>query len=61
MAQKTFLIGLWLAEKAVYRYITKHRQRIEENATEQQLACILAVLEAIEECLPLLQPAPPTE
>lgn len=61
MAQKTFLIGLYLATNALYRYITRYRVKLEDNATEAQFACILAVLAAIEECLPLIQPPPPVE
>lgn len=61
MAQRTYLYGLWLAMWALNRYITRWSVKLEDNMTSQQWACLQAVLAAISECLPLIQPAPPVE
>lgn len=61
MAQRTYLIGLYIAEKALYRYITRWQQKLEANTEPEVMTCILAVLTALEECLPLITPAAPTE
>lgn len=61
MATKTYLIGLYLAELALYRYITRWQVNIANaGASEEVIACIASLLAALETCLPLIKPAPPT-
>jgi hypothetical protein len=60
MAQRTYLVGLWLVLKAAYRYISRWQEQLEANTETPTFTCIIAVLEAIEVCLPLIKPAPPT-
>lgn len=61
MAARTYLIGLYLVVKALHSYITRNQVRIQANATTQQWLCIEALLNAVNECLPLIVPAPPIE
>lgn len=61
MATRTYLIGLWLVLSAAYSYITRWSVKLEANMTTQQWVCLQAVLTALNECLPLIQPAPPVE
>lgn len=61
MAQRTYLIGLWLAMTALSRYMSRWLVKLEANMTAQQFACLQAVITAVNECLPLIQPAPPVE
>jgi len=61
MAQRTYLVGLFLVLSTAYRYATRYQTRIEANMTAPQIACFQAVLAAILECLPLITPAAPTE
>jgi len=61
MAGKTYLIGLYLAELSLYRYITRWQNNIiAAGASEEVIACVAALLVALEDCLPLIKPAPPT-
>ena len=61
MAQRTYLVGLWLTLKAGYKYISRWQTKLEANTDSQTFQCIIAVLNALEECLPLIEPAPPAE
>lgn len=61
MAQRTYLYGLWLAMTALSRYISRWLVPLEANMNTQQFLCLQAVVTAINECLPLIQPAPPVE
>ena len=59
MASRTYLVGLWLASKALKKYITRWQVQIEDNTSPETYSCVLAVLTALDECLPLIQPNPP--
>jgi hypothetical protein len=61
MAQRTYLIGLYLVLRTAYKYMSRWQPLILPNITEQQAACFTAALNAIAECLPLFLPAAPTE
>jgi hypothetical protein len=61
MAQRTYLIGLYFALSFGYRYVSRWLPKIEQNASAEQFTCILAVLNALQECLPLIAPGPPNE
>lgn len=61
MSQRTYLYGLWLAMTALSRYISRWLVKLEANMDTQQFLCLQAVVTAINECLPLIQPAPPVE
>jgi hypothetical protein len=61
MAQRTYMIGLYYSVYAARQYIARWQIKIEQNATTEQYTCILALLEALNECLPLIQPPPPVE
>jgi hypothetical protein len=51
MAVKTYKVGLRGVLKLVYRYITKWQQQLQDNMTEGQYTCLIAVLTAVTECL----------
>lgn len=51
---KVYWIGLGLSLNATRRYIQRNQTRLEANLTEPQYACVVAVLEAILECLAAL-------
>lgn len=59
MASRTYLIGLYLALKATKKYITKWQIPLQAVMTTEQYRCLVAVLDAVNECLPLIVPAPP--
>lgn len=59
MAQRTYLIGLYLAMNTLYNYMSRWQLKIEANMTDPQKVCFQAVLDAVIECLPLIQPPPP--
>jgi len=59
MAQKTYLVGLWLVLSAAYRYSSRWQPKLQASMTEQQFACLTAVITALGECLPLIAPGPP--
>lgn len=58
---KTYLPGLYFAIKATARYAAKWQAQLGANMTTQQAECLAALIVAINECLPLFIPAPPTE
>jgi hypothetical protein len=60
VAQRTYLVGLYIVFNTAYRYISRYQNQLEGSATEEQFACIQAVLTALEACLPLIKPSPPT-
>lgn len=60
MAQRTYLYGLWLTMTALSKYIDRWIIKLEGNMDTQQFLCLQAVVTAINECLPLIQPPPPT-
>jgi len=59
MAQRTYLIGLYLVLNASYRYISRWLPKLEASMTSEQFTCLIAVLDALQACLPLILPAPP--
>lgn len=61
MAQRTYLIGLYLALNAAYKYITRWTIKLQGNVDDHTWTCIQAVLTALEECLPLILPPPPVD
>lgn len=61
MAQRTYLIGLYLVFKAAHKYATRYQDTIAENVSPDILACIVATIDAIAVCLPLIKPADPIE
>lgn len=61
MAQRTYAIGLYLAFNAAYRYATRWQPKLQASLTAQQYQCVQAVIAALTECLPLIQPPPPND
>lgn len=61
MATRTYLYGLWLVFTTAVKYAKRWQVRLQENMTVQQYACLVAVIEALDECLPLIQPNPPVD
>lgn len=61
MAHRTYLVGLYLAEKALARYIERWGVKIQANVPTPTWVCIQAVLAALNECIPLILPEPPVE
>ena len=48
---RVYWIGLRLTLDATRRYIQRNQTRLEANLSAPQYACVVAVLEAILECL----------
>ncbi len=59
MASRTYIYGLWLVLTAAVKYAKKWQVKLQENMTTQQYNCLVAVIAALDECLPLIQPPPP--
>lgn len=59
MANRTYLIGLYYAAKALYRYMSRWQDKAKPHMTAPQLACFDATLVAVEECVAAFVPAPP--
>jgi len=59
MAQRTYLIGLWLAASKLYKYMSRWQNLAKPFMTVQQVACFDATLTAVEECVEAFKPAPP--
>ena len=60
MANRTYLIGLYWAAYALYRYMSRWQNKAEPHMSAPQLACFNATLEAVTECVQLFTPDPPT-
>lgn len=60
MARKTYKPGVYYVLRAAERYITRWLPFMEAGLSEAQLTCINATLAAIQECIPLFLPPPPT-
>lgn len=60
MALRTYLIGLYLAMNTLHRYVTRYQTKLQANMTPTQYTCLVAVLDAINECLPLIVPPDPS-
>lgn len=60
MAVKTYQIGLYLTLKTAHRYIARWQPKLQASMTTEQYTCLVAVLDAIVECLPLITPAIPS-
>lgn len=61
MATKTYSVGLYMVTYHAYKYIARWLPKLQENLTEEQLACVAALLNALQECLPLIKPSAPTD
>jgi len=61
MSTRTYLYGLWLVFTAAAKYAKRWQTKLQGNMTTQQYQCLVAVINALDECLPLIQPAPPAE
>jgi hypothetical protein len=59
-ADKVYWKSLRLTLDVSRRYIQKHQLRLQANLTEPEYACVLAVLNAILECLNTLPDNPET-
>ena len=59
MAQRTYIVGLYLVLSAAYRYMARWQPKLQASMSAQQFACLTAVLTAVEECLPLIAPGTP--
>jgi len=60
MAAKTYVVGLRLALKQLIRYASKYQANLTPFISEQAMTCLIATLNAAQECLALV-PAPATE
>lgn len=60
MASRTYLYGLWFVFTQAVKYAKRWQVKLEANMDSQQYACLVAVIAALDECLPLIQPAPPS-
>jgi hypothetical protein len=61
MAGKTYAVGLYLAVYSLYRYIARWQPKLEASLDASTYACVLALLAAVNECLPLIKPPSPTD
>lgn len=61
MAQRTYLIGLYLAARALYLYMSRWQDKATPNMTAPQIACFNATLSAVTECVAAFTPAAPVE
>lgn len=59
-ADKVYWKSLRLTLDISRRYIQKHQLQLQANLTEPQYACVIAVLDAILECLAALPGNPET-
>ena len=51
MAQRTYIPALKAGCKALQRFITKYKTKLEENLGEEGYALLVAVLDAVEAIL----------
>lgn len=58
MASKVYYIGLRFVAEALKKYIERNRAGLEANLTSEQMTCVLALLEAVIECLTVLPARP---
>lgn len=58
MATKTYQIGLLIALEALRNYATRYQLKLQQFLTEPQYACLIAVIEAVTECLSALGARP---
>jgi len=56
MAQRTYLVGLYLAGLGLQRYIGRYQNQLNANASPEVLACLVTIFEALGTCLPLIKP-----
>jgi len=61
MANRTYLIGLYLAAYALYRYMVRWQDKAKVNMSAPQIACFDATLTAVTECVAAFAPAAPVE
>lgn len=59
MAARTYLIGVWLAAKTLYRYLVRYENLAQPFMTAQQKACWDATKTAVQECVQVFTPDPP--
>jgi len=60
MAQKTYLIGLYLAGLALHRYMSRWQPNILENSlTQDQIDAFTNCLACVTSLVQLFKPAPP--
>jgi len=59
MASRTYLVALYFVFKAAHKYATRWQPNLQANMTEQQYLCLVAVINALAECLPLIAPHVP--
>jgi hypothetical protein len=55
---KTYIPALYFVLKHAHRYATRYQPQLQQAMTEQQYNCLVAVIAAIAECLPLILPPP---
>jgi len=61
MAQKTYLIGLFLAATALERYMSRWDTQILANdLTGEQIAAFADCLQCVQSLIALFRPSPPT-
>jgi hypothetical protein len=60
MASRTYLIQFYWLVYYLSKYIGRWLPKMTENMDSQQAACVNALYTALQECLPLFQPAPPS-
>ena len=60
MATRTYLVGLYIFFYAAHQYGVRWQTRLQAHMTTEQYNCLLAVLAALAECLPLIAHSSPT-
>jgi len=59
MAARTYGVALFFIFSKAHRYATRWQTKLEESLSAEAYTCLLAVIAALAECLPLIKPPPP--
>lgn len=57
---RTYQPGLYLALSFAHKYATRYQAQLQANLSGPAYTCLIAVIAALAECLPLIAPGPPT-
>lgn len=60
MASRVYWKRLEIVATHLQRYIQKHQLQLQRNLTDEQYACVVALLNAVIECLAALPQNPET-